>query len=68
MLGFEGKSGVPGEKPLGARKRLGPTTIEPRSHWWEASALITAPTLLPQVVDVEKLNLKLTSNLKDGIY
>ena len=57
-VGFkgEGKAGVPEEKPLGARKRpnnklnphmmLGPG-IEPRTHWWEASALTTAPTLLP---------------------
>ena len=44
--------GVPGEKPLGARTRtnnkLNPHImpslgIEPRSHWWEASALTTAP-------------------------
>ena len=24
--------------------------IEPGTHWWEASALTTAPTLLPQVI------------------
>ena len=50
----EGKTGVPGEKPLGARKRtynkLNPDMtpgpgIEPRTHWWEASALTTAPAL-----------------------
>ena len=45
--GGEGKTGVPGVKPLGARKRTknklnpymppGPG-IEPRTHWWEASA------------------------------
>ena len=45
-----------GEKPLGAEKRTnyklnphmtpGPG-IEPRTHWWEASALTTAPSLLP---------------------
>jgi len=50
------KTGVPGEKPLGAEKRTnnklnphmtpGPG-IEPRTHWWEASALTTAPSLLP---------------------
>ena len=44
------------EKPLGAEYRE-PTTnsthetpgqgIEPGPHWWEASALTTAPTLLP---------------------
>ena len=52
----EGKTGVPGEKPLGARTRtnnkLNPHMtpspgIEPRPHWWEASALTTAPSLLP---------------------
>ena len=56
-VGFwgEGKTEVPREKPLGARKRTnklnphmtpGPG-IEPRTHWWEASALTTAPSLLP---------------------
>ena len=48
-VGFrgEGKTEVPGEKPLGAEKRtnkLGPHMmlspgIEPGPHWWEASAL-----------------------------
>ena len=57
-VGFlgEGKTGVPGEKPLGARTRtnnkLNPHMtprpgIEPGPHWWEASALTTAPSLLP---------------------
>ena len=57
-VGFwgEGKTRVPGEKCLGAEKRTnnklnphmtpGPG-IEPGSHWWEASALTTAPSLLP---------------------
>jgi len=54
-----GKTGVPGEKPLGARTRTnnilnphmtpGPG-VELRPHWWEASALTTAPSLLPLVV------------------
>ena len=44
------------EKPLGAEKRtnnkLNPNMtpgpgIEPGTHWWEASALTTAPSLLP---------------------
>ena len=60
MLVFcgEGKTGVPGEKPLGAEKRtnnnkLNPHMtsspgIEPGPHWWKASALTTAPSLLPQ--------------------
>ena len=57
-VGFcgEGKTGVPGEKPRGAEKRtnnkLNPHMtsspgIEPGPHWWKASALTTAPSLLP---------------------
>jgi len=51
-----GKTGVPGEKPLGARTRtnykLNPHMmlspgVEPGPHWWEASVLTTAPSLLP---------------------
>ena len=51
-----GKTGVPEEKTLGARTRtnnkLNPHMtpspgIEPGPHWWEASALTTAPSLLP---------------------
>ena len=51
----EGKTRIPGEKPLGARARtnnkLSPHMtpspgIEPGPHWWEVSALTTAPTLL----------------------
>ena len=52
-VGFwgEGKTVVPGEKPLGAKERtnnkLNPHVastpgFEPGSHWWEASALTTA--------------------------
>ena len=55
-VGFwgEGKTGVPGEKPLGAKERtdnkLNPHMalapgFEPGPHWWEASALTTAPPL-----------------------
>ena len=54
----EGKTGVLGEKLLGARTRTnnklnphmtpGPG-VEPGPHWWEASALTTAPSLLPDV-------------------
>ena len=49
----EWKIGVPGEKPLGARKRsnkiLSPEMtpgrgIENGTHWWEASVLTTAPS------------------------
>ena len=54
-IGFwgEGKTGVPGEKPLGAKERtnqLNPNMasmpeFEPGSHWWEVSALTSAPPL-----------------------
>ena len=58
-VGFwgEGKTGVPGEKPLRARERtknkLNPQMastpgVKPGPHWWEASALTTAPSLPPQ--------------------
>ena len=57
-VGFcgEGKTVVPGGKPLGAEKRtnnkLNPHMtwspgIESVQHWWKASALTTAPSLLP---------------------
>ena len=51
-----GKTGVPGEKTLGARTRtnnklnphMAPSPgIEPGPHWREASAITTAPSLLP---------------------
>ena len=57
-VGFkgEGKTGLPGEKLLGAEQRTnklnphmtaGPG-IKPGTHWWEASALTTALPLLPE--------------------
>ena len=53
----EGETGVPGEKPLGSEKRtnkLNPhmtPSLEsnPGPHWWEASALTTAPSLHHQM-------------------
>ena len=42
-----GKTGVPGEKPLNPHMTPGPG-IEPGTHWWKASALTNAPTLLPR--------------------
>ena len=59
MLVFEerGKTGVPGEKPLGAKERtnnkLNPHMastpgFEPGPHWWEVSAPTTAPSLAPR--------------------
>ena len=58
-VGFWGeeKTGVPAEKPLGARERannkLNPHMasklgFEPGPHWWEASALTPEPPLLPK--------------------
>ena len=49
-----GKTGVPGEKPIGSEKGtniisplMTPSLgIEPGPHWWKASALTTTPTLL----------------------
>ena len=57
-FGGEGKTGASKEKPLGGEQRatchkLNPLTtpslgIKPGPHWWRASALTTAPSLLPQ--------------------
>ena len=57
-FGGEEKTGVPGEKPLGEGKRTNKLSphetpdriIEPRPHWYEASALTTTPSLLPLLV------------------
>ena len=58
-VGFRGrgKTGVPGEKPTRSKdenqQQTQPTYVTESgkrtlgSHWWEASALITAPSLLP---------------------
>ena len=54
----EGKTGLSGQKPLGARERtnnkLNPHKastpgFEPGPHWWEASALTTTPPLLSYI-------------------
>ena len=54
----EEETGVPGEKPLGARERtnnkLNPHMastpgFEPGPQWWEASSLTTATPLLPKL-------------------
>ena len=68
----EKKTGVPGEKPLGARTRtnnkLNPHITpgpgdEPGPHWWEASALTTTPPLRhPYSPKINKRN-KLQSDL-----
>ena len=58
-FGGEGQTGVPGEKPLGAKERtknkINPHMastpgFEPGPHRWEASALTAAPPLLPIIV------------------
>ena len=52
-----GKTGVPGEKPLGAKertnKKLNPHKastpgFDPGPHWWKESALTTATSFAPQ--------------------
>ena len=52
----EGKTRVPGEKPLGTKTKtnneLNPHMmpspgIQPGPYWWEESALTTVPSLLP---------------------
>ena len=63
-VGFqgEGKTGVPGEKPLRAKERTNnkfnphmasTPGFEPRPHWWEASAHTTAPSLAPPCLQTE---------------
>ena len=49
----EGKTGVPGDKPLRAKERTNPHMaskpgFEPGPHWWEVSALTAVPSLAPQ--------------------
>ena len=59
---WEGKTGVPGGKPLIAEYRtnkLNPrmtpsAKIEPGPHWWKASALTTRPTLPPRTIQHQK--------------
>ena len=54
-----GKIGVPGEKQLGSEYRtnkLNPhlipiLEIKRRPHWWEAGALITAPSLTKTIYE-----------------
>jgi len=66
-VGFCMEGGKPEnpEKTLGARtrtnKKLNPRMtpeprIEPGPHWWEASALTTAPSLLPLIIENKKSN------------
>ena len=71
-VGFWGerKTGVPGKKPLGAEKRtnniLNPhiassPRTDPAPHRWEASALTTAPSVLP-VVKLPQISNNVTSD------
>ena len=73
-IGFwgEGKTGVPGEKPLGARQRTNNKLnahvasdpgIEPGPHWWEGSALTTTPPLLPSYIIGQCLKCKITERV-----
>ena len=57
----EGKTGVPGEKILGAKEgtnhklNMASTPgFEPGSHWWEACAFTTAP-LLPLILEFSRI-------------
>ena len=61
-VGFwgEGKTGLPGEKPLGAKERTNNKLnahmaltpgFEPWPLWWEVSPLTTAPSLAPKLED-----------------
>ena len=63
---LEGKTGVRGEKPLGAKERtnnkLNPHVtstpgFKPGPRWWEASALTTAPSLAPHARNLKGYNL-----------
>ena len=66
-VGFwgEGKTRIPGEKPLGAERRINKLSplmtpspgIEPRPHWWKASALTAAPTLLPTLFAIRVIKM-----------
>ena len=52
-VALEEQTRLPGEKPLGTRTTTRPKYgaspgIEPGPYWWVASALTTAPSVLPQ--------------------
>ena len=62
--GGGGETGVPGEIPRGAKERtnnkrnphMASTPVfEPGPHWWEASALTTAPYLLPLLITIQMM-------------
>ena len=66
-VGFwgEGKTGVPGEKPLRVRERTNNKLnqhialtpgFERGPPWWEASALTTAPSLAPSYMILSFIN------------
>ena len=42
---------MPGETPVGAGQRTNQSGFEPGPHCWEGTALITAPPLLPHVME-----------------
>jgi len=66
----------PGQKTLGARTRtnnkLNPLMtpgrgIEPGPHWWEASAITTAPSLLPRVISATRVLANAKERFKDAL-
>ena len=72
----EGKTGVPGEKPLGAKEgtnnKFNPHIastpgFEPGPQWWEASALTTAPSLAPRGRPGTRLPLSLSGSLSPAV-
>ena len=81
VVGFwgEGKSGVPGGKPLGAKERtnnkLNPHMastpgVKPGPHWWEASALTTfgCATLAPRLLEGFLVGDNSSSNRTPGLW
>ena len=81
FVGFwgEGKTGVPGGKPLGARERTNNTLnphmastlgVKPGPHWWEASALTTlgCATLAPRLLEGFLFGDSSSSNRTPGLW
>ena len=64
-FGGEGKTGIPGEKPLGAERRINKLSplmmlspgIKPGPQWWKVSALTTAPILLPTLFAIRVIKM-----------
>ena len=64
-FGGEGKTGIPGEKPLGAERRINKLSplmmlspgIKPGPQWWKVSALTTTPILLPTLFAIRVIKM-----------